>query len=123
MNELPYTNEEAALIEGAIKAGAETSQEICLETGLGYMRVMTWLSWGENNKILTEMSTLPLWKAKKKVMEADNIKDQQWLVTHHKKTKKDWSDRVENVTEVTFGKMTDEELQARAAEIIGDIIK
>jgi hypothetical protein len=92
----PYKDAEEKKIIKALKAGASCAQEICFETEIEYQTVIAWFSWKENAKLANRLSQEKLWEAKKKVMIAENITDARWLLTHHKDSKGDWSDRTEH---------------------------
>jgi len=92
--EQPYSDEVDRKIRKALKEkGASNANEVCLETGIEYDKVLEWFAFGENAKKAYRLSMTLLWDAKKKVMKAEG--EEKWLLTHHKDSKRDWSDRVE----------------------------
>jgi len=90
------TKQEKDSILKAIELGSSCGTDIYFETGVKYEKIIAWMSEDKNMELMHRLSKKPLYKAKKKVMEESNDpRDARWLLTHHKETKTDWSDRTE----------------------------
>ena len=97
VNKITMDKNHNRIIE-AIKSGANSVKEIALETGIDYQEVLDWCAKDDNMQLMDRLSYEPIWKAKKKILESsgDDKNDAKWLLTHHKASKTDWSDRVEH---------------------------
>lgn len=72
-------------------------REVCIETGIKYDDLLSWLTLNDNKLIADNLRLLPIWEAKKTIAEKakSDEKTAQWLLSHHKESKADWSDRTE----------------------------
>jgi hypothetical protein len=90
-------NPKEQLMLEAFRHGA-TPSEAALHSGLPYSDVMEWIARPGNREHADELRKLPVWKAKMKVAmaAAEDERAAQWLLTHSKDSKAEWSDRTEH---------------------------
>ncbi len=87
----------------AVKSGADSIQKISILTGIDYNFCVDW--YAENKKEVERLSIKPVVEAEQIVYKESkkDVKTAQWLLTHHKEAKKEWSEKIEQKTELSGG--------------------
>lgn len=78
---IELSEEESKKIEEAFMIDA-TPNEVVLETGVEFEKVLTWLATGDNHKRMEELRKRPRWEAKKLVTNCamQDVKVAQWYL-------------------------------------------
>lgn len=83
-------------IIAALEAGGNAKQA-AQYSGVGYAEVLQFISDNGGEAWIEELRGRPIFRAKQVIMNESlhDVKVAQWLLTHHKDSKNDWSDRTE----------------------------
>lgn len=94
---MTITPEQQALIIEALEAGG-TPQQAARHSGADYSALLAFIEEKGGESWILELRGMPIFRAKQVVaMEASrDAKAAQWLLTHHKESKKEWGDRTEH---------------------------